>query len=398
MRCLLCKRDGLSLDTQTCPNPGCGVHLPSLLRLVLPPGTKLRGGDYCIDYALGQGGFGITYRARHTRLDELCAIKEYFPQSHAVRDLESRRLTVPAHFVEGHRRGLDKFEREGRLLRKLDHPGIVRVQDLFEENGTAYLVMELVDGHTLRDELDAQPNGRLPPDRVASIVDDLVSALAVLHERHIHHLDIKPDNVMLAGERIVLVDFGAARQGLGTATSHVYTESYAPVELVAEDTARIGPATDLFELGMMIHELLTGTLPPRAVLRLTTDTWRPDHLAEPWRTLLEAALRVRADDRPASVGGWWKSSSSSACRRRAPSVFRRPRRRTTADEGRVSAPPARGKPPRPQGRAALRPLPQQSLDLSADPTQEISMLWGPLGVVVAFLCTIVIMVSLSNCS
>ncbi|MUG98479.1 hypothetical protein F7734_41765 [Scytonema sp. UIC 10036] len=135
MRCLNCRLDGIVQSTQICPK--CGVYLPSLLRDVLTPGTRLRGGDYSIDYALGRGGFGITYRASHTSLEKLVAIKEFYPQEQAHREGTTGHLTVPTSQEESYQRGLQRFEREGRILAKLNHPNIVQVVDLFQERDTS---------------------------------------------------------------------------------------------------------------------------------------------------------------------------------------------------------------------------------------------------------------------
>lgn len=178
MRCLNCHQKGVPLSAAICPK--CGVHLPSLLRDVLPHSILLRSGTYRIDYALGRGGFGITYQASHTALGQQVAIKEFYPQEHALREGTTGGLMVPTAKQEVYKRGLGRFLREGQTLAKLNHPNVVRVQDFFEERGTAYLVMELITGSTLRDELDKQPEKRLPPARVETIMSALVGALSTL--------------------------------------------------------------------------------------------------------------------------------------------------------------------------------------------------------------------------
>ncbi|MCS6862363.1 MAG: serine/threonine protein kinase, partial [Abditibacteriales bacterium] len=288
------------------------MHLPSLLRDVLPPGTQLRGDTYRIDYALGRGGFGITYRAVHTALDQLVAIKEFYPQEHAVREGTTGRLNVPTPQQEVYRRGLQRFMREGRILARLNHPNVVRVQDLFEERGTAYLVMELINGRSLRKEMDAQ-GGRLPVEQVRAVVEQCVAALEAVHAADVYHLDIKPDNVLLHEDgRVVLVDFGAARQGFSSRSTRAFTVEYAAPEVLAGE--KVGPESDLFELAMMAHEMLTGERPPSALERLLRDTWEPRGLSEPWESLLRAALRLRGEERPQSVRGWWEGKGAKAQR------------------------------------------------------------------------------------
>jgi serine/threonine protein kinase len=214
VRCLNCRKDGLALETQICPQ--CGVYLPALMRDFLPPGTMLRGGDYRIDYPLGQGGFGMTYRGFDLNLERPVAIKEFYPQEYVQREGTTGRLTVPTSEADLYQRWLQRFEREGRILARLTHPGIVRVFSLFKERDTAYLVMELLRGGTLSDELKTQPEQCFSESRVVEIMEALVAALDTVHQEGVYHLDLKPDNVMVTGDgRIVLVDFGSYAYGSG---------------------------------------------------------------------------------------------------------------------------------------------------------------------------------------
>jgi serine/threonine protein kinase len=276
---------------------------------VLPSETLLRGGDYQIDYALGRGGFGITYRAAHIRLEKLVAIKEFYPQEQVHREGATGRLTVPKTAQAAYERGLQRFEKEGRILAKLNHANVVKVIDFFKERGTAYLVMELLAGGTLRDELDSQPGKRLSVERVKEIMIAFVDALTAVHQQGIYHLDLKPDNAIVTPEgRIVLVDFGASRQDFGTrsgtrTSTHAFTEAYAPPEVMAGK--EVGAASDLFELAMMLHEMLTGKLPPTALNRLMTDDWLPHELDEPWRGMVTGALQIQPQYRPKSLQDWW---------------------------------------------------------------------------------------------
>jgi F-box protein 11 len=298
LRCLHCRRDGIPITTELCPQ--CGVHLPSLLRDVLPGGVLLRSGAYRLDFALGRGGFGITYRAVHVALEQLVAIKEFYPQDYAMRAGASESLRPLASLEQTYRRSLERFVIEGRILASLSHPNVVRVQDLFEDRGTAYLVMELVPGQTLREELDAQPDKRMSVERVWAVLEQAVAALEVVHQAGVLHLDLKPDNILVTPEkRVVLIDFGAARRGLGGKSTRVFTMEYAaPEVLTGED---VGPESDIFELGMVIHELLMGQRPPPALSRLIQDTWEPQGLREPWDRILAAALQLQRSNRPTNV-------------------------------------------------------------------------------------------------
>jgi serine/threonine protein kinase len=285
-----------------------------LLRDVLPVGTSLKGGDYRIDYALGRGGFGITYRAAHVLLERIVAIKEYYPQEYALRNTETGWLIAVKDREDVYRRGLRRFVREGRILCSLRHSNVVQVLDLFEEHGTAYLVMELIQGCSLAQEM-ARFSDKLPEARIEKLISQLVEALSAIHAAGVYHLDLKPDNVMIMpGDRIVLVDFGAARQGYTTTTdSTAFTLEYAAPEVMWGSD--VGPESDLFSLGMMLHELLTGKRPPLALVRLRSgeDNWQPK-VAEPWKTLLEEALHLNKENRPSSVRDWWRLRVSVAAR------------------------------------------------------------------------------------
>ncbi|AFZ14509.1 serine/threonine protein kinase [Crinalium epipsammum PCC 9333] len=306
MRCLHCRRDGIPISAQICPNPDCGVYLPSLLRDVLPPETLLRGGSYRIDYALGRGGFGITYRAIDIGLEMLVAIKEFYPQEHAIRNGMTGGLSVATPQKAAYQRGLERFKREGRILARLNHPNVVRVFTLFEERDTAYLVMELITGNTLRDELDSQPEKRLSPARIEAVMNQLVDALATIHTAGIYHLDIKPDNVLLMPDgKVVLVDFGAAKQSFNTQSTRQFTGSYGAPEVIAGGD--IGVGSDIFELGMMLHEMVTGELPPSALSRLIKDSWKPKDLGEPLQKLVTDALQIELEQRPNNIRIWWES-------------------------------------------------------------------------------------------
>ena len=304
MRCLHCRADGISPHTTMCPK--CGIHLPQLLRDVLPPGTELRGGVYRIDYALGQGGFGITYRGTHTELQRIVAIKELFPQGlGAMRDSATGAVIVPEPSRVRLAREMENFVREGVLLGSVMHTNVVRVTDLVKERDTAYLIMDLVSGRTLRDVLlDAGPGG-LAFEQVADIASQLVAALDATHGVEILHLDVKPENVIITRDgSIVLVDFGAARLTAERRTSQPFDFGYAAPELLG-NASTISTGTDLFALAATIHELLTGKPPPPALTRIGGASWVPEEACEPIRDLLRIALEPLIDARPPSVREWF---------------------------------------------------------------------------------------------
>ncbi|MBC6480767.1 MAG: serine/threonine protein kinase [Hormoscilla sp. GM7CHS1pb] len=171
--------------------------------------------------------------------------------------------------------------------------------------------MELIAGQTLGQVLDAQPGKVLPPTRVAEIMEALVGALEVVHQAGVYHLDLKPDNILLTRTgRVVLVDFGAAKQETGmtrTQSTRAFTEAYAPPEMIARKS--VGAESDIFELGMMLHEMIAGTLPEPALSRMMGTNWQPS-LAEPWQSLVEKALPLEKEERPSEVGEWWSDAVS----------------------------------------------------------------------------------------
>lgn len=309
MRCLLCEEDGLPPSTQVCPK--CNIHLPSLLWKTLPPGTLLHDGTYHIDYALSSGGFGIIYRAMHTALDTPVAIKEFYPEK-----LVNPRKTAASFLVSPRndkefQKELQSFLHEGKVIAEINHPGIVRVRDLFRENATAYLVMDLVRGATLRKELRSHEHG-LPRKQVENILEQLVAALTVLHQAGIYHLDIKPENVLLTTTgQVVLVDFGAARQTSGSYSIPQFDPSYTPPEVMS---GQFGPQSDLFELGMLACELLTGKPPPSVEDRLTGTPLQLARLGS-WHESVTQAIQIQQEKRPASVAKWWQKSPTGVAKR-----------------------------------------------------------------------------------
>ncbi len=310
MRCLNCQTDNIALSAQLCPT--CGMNLRTIWGNALPMGTLLGGGKYQIDWLLGRGGFGITYRATHTVLGRVVAIKEFFPRDFVHRNVGETRVSVMPVSQLDYERGLDRFLREGRVLSQIKEDHIVRVEDFFQDNDTAYLVMELLDGKSLRAELK-NAGGKFPQTRVVQIIEDLVQALTVTHAQKVWHCDIKPDNVqILPSGRAVLIDFGAAHQGLASQSTRAFTRDYAAPEL--ETGKPVDSRTDLFELGMMIHEMVTGLRPPMAVDRMMKDTWNSSHLRNPWKSWLPPLLSMRPEQRPQSIEDWWKKRPKSVGR------------------------------------------------------------------------------------
>ncbi len=312
MRCLNCHYEFLPTELEHCPH--CKVHLPSLFRDLLTPETRLRNDTYRIDYAIGRGSFGIIYRAHHTALGETFAIKEFYPSDIVLRDQSNQWIIVPEQSKTLFARSRQRFVNEARILAKLNHGSVVRVYDMFEERNTAYMVMDLIEGQTLNRVLKVHPGRKLPIPKVEILVEQIVQALTAIHQAGIYHLDLKPENLILTTDnRLVLIDFGAARQAANLKQNETrsFTENYAPPEMMTG--GEIGPETDLFELGMLIYQLITGKLPPSAMQRLTTNkSWQPEGLIPPWPQLLASALQLKREDRPQSIDKWWQDGLANS--------------------------------------------------------------------------------------
>ena len=292
------------------PCTGCGfpARLDNRPGVHLAPGTLLHG-RYRAGRVLGQGGFGATYLGWDDRLRVKVAIKEYYPANLIAR-LPSAAAVSP--FSDEHAEtfavGLAKFLEEARTLARLrEVREIVGVQDFFEENGTAYLVMELLEGRTMKKYL-ADCGGRIDVRRTLSVVTPIAKALQAIHEQGLIHRDVSPDNIFLTngGDR-KLLDFGAARQTArpGAGLTVILKPGYAPPEQYSNE-GRQGAWSDVYALCATIYLALTGRTPPDATARFMNDkVSRPSELgvALPpgFEKVLMSGLAMRWQDRPQSM-------------------------------------------------------------------------------------------------
>lgn len=285
-------------------------------REALAAGTRF--GELEILRALGVGGFGIVYLARDHALEREVAIKEFMPAQLAQRGADDHVSIRSNSNVSTFEIGRRSFVNEARLLARFDHRSLLKVYRFWEANGTAYMAMPYLQGLTLgryRKEL-----GRAPDEAwLKQLLLPLLDALQLLHNEGVFHRDVAPDNIWInAGDGVpVLLDFGAARREISDRTQSftaILKPSYAPIEQYAESTAvRQGPWTDLYALGAVLYDLLTGTAPPPATARTLADDCQP--LAErntpelapfskPFLRLIDWALAVRPADRPQSVAAF----------------------------------------------------------------------------------------------
>jgi serine/threonine protein kinase len=274
----------------------------------LPAGSALDGNRYRIQRVLGQGAFGITYAAEDTRLRRSVAIKELFPPGcvRVGRQVVPRAVdpSAESRFVHLRRRFLD----EAANLARFAHPGIVRIYEVFEEHGTAYVVMERLEGRTLGGML-AQRGGRMPVDEAVRITREVGAALTVVHRAGLLHRDLKPDNVLVTDQgRVVLVDFGSARQFAADASctmTQVVTHGYAPLEQYSSRST-FGPATDVYGLAATLYRAVAGQAPPPPTDRVHGAGFLPlDRIDRRVPASVSAAvthaLSLEASARPQSV-------------------------------------------------------------------------------------------------
>ena len=232
----------------------------------LKEGERLVDGRYQILRVIGRGGFGITYEVGDRRLQRRVAMKELFPES-AVRT--GSMVLTPPQGRAAFRAARERFMREARVLARFTHPGIVRIYEVFEEHGTAYLVMELLEGRTLIELLE-QRNRPLTEAEVLDVAGRVAAALRPVHAAGILHRDINPSNIMMTRHgRIVVIDFGLARdydEGETEGMTQVVTPGYAPLEQHRGE-GRFGPFTDVYGLAATCYRLTTGKVPISAVER-----------------------------------------------------------------------------------------------------------------------------------
>ena len=233
--------------------------------IALPPGTNLKG-RYSIGKVLGQGGFGITYMGGDMLFSRPVAIKELFTKG-CVRIQKTVQFIRPDLRAEFSNIKI-RFLEEAKLLARLNHPGIVKVYDYFEENNTAYMVMELLKGKSLRQLIEEK--GRIEEDEAVDYIKKVCEALSIVHKNGYLHRDIKPDNIFITEDgRVVLIDFGSAREFIaGRIKTHtaILTPGYAPFEQYSYVAER-GPFIDIYALSATLYHMLTGEVPVDAPAR-----------------------------------------------------------------------------------------------------------------------------------
>jgi formylglycine-generating enzyme required for sulfatase activity len=282
----------------------------------LPVGYRLH--QYRVESVLGAGGFGITYKAVHEALQTRAAIKEYFPVEWSYRDRDDVNVlantqgalpTSEAGEDVCYTWGLDRFLNEARILAQVNHPGVVRVRDFFEANGTAYIVMDYEDGEPLSQMLQREKT--LTEEQVRRLLGDVLPALEAVHAQGYLHRDLKPANLYRRSDgRTILIDFGAARQALGRrskSVTSVFSPGYSPIEQYLVDGKGYGPWTDIYAVGAVLYHCVTGTAPIEAPARVLDDPLKPAATVAAGRyspallRLVDRSMAVRPEKRFQSV-------------------------------------------------------------------------------------------------
>ena len=277
--CINCMRE-MKEPGGICEFCGFNVETFELPRHHMRPFTILAG-KYLIGKAIGEGGFGITYIGMDLELEVRVAIKEYYPQGAAARDNRTNDGTVCSYsentrtFFE---EGREKFINEARTIAKFRGlPEIVGIIEFFRENQTAYIVMEYLDGQTLKQYLKTN-GGKIPADELLCMMKSLISSLGKLHAQGLIHRDISPDNIMLMKDgSIKILDFGGARDFIsqnGKSMSVLVKHGYAPEEQY-RSRGNQGPWTDVYALCATMYRCITGEIPPNALDRLYEDELKP---------------------------------------------------------------------------------------------------------------------------
>lgn len=289
--------------------PRCGKWEPSsdAPAYALAPGSTLRGGQYLIGRVLGQGGFGITYIGLDLQLERKVAIKEYFVMNHTTRDGAVTKTLTWSKQAGAVPDGCEAFLKEARKMAKISHvPQVARVLDTFNENATAYIVMEFVEGETLAAHI-AHLGRPMTWAEAEPIFLPAIEAMEQVHAMGVVHRDLSPDNLMLPPEGGVrILDLGAAKDlstNRGASSVVVAKSGFSPLEQYGERGSS-DPRTDVYAMCATLYYALTGKVPPMATDRLDEDTLDLsllDGVPAPVSRAVAAGLAVRKGDRPASM-------------------------------------------------------------------------------------------------
>lgn len=267
-RCIFCMEE-LVNGSDKCPSCGKSPWEYQWQSKFLSPGTILKD-KYIVGIALGNGGYGITYIAFDTVLQQRVAIKEFFPDKICSRS-EDLNVILSDNDIETFTAGKAKFKDEAALIfGSFDVPGICNIKDYFEENNTAYIVEEYLPGGTLADALKTKKS--YDSEELLKMFLPVIRGLNKIHSMGIIHMDISPDNLMFDSEgQLKLIDFGAAKQLTSVNEEMALKQAYAPPEQY-NNPELIGPWTDIYSLCAVMYQAITGTRPDPSLKRINKDS------------------------------------------------------------------------------------------------------------------------------
>ncbi|MBW7984923.1 serine/threonine protein kinase [Enterobacillus tribolii] len=275
----------------------------------LPVGYRFN--EFEIKEVIGEGGFGIVYRAYDHQLERTIAIKEYMPSTLVMRNDDLSLSLRGERFSKTFQAGLHSFIQEARLLARFSHPGLLHVLRFWEQNGTAYMGTQFYTGTTLKNFHQEHP-GKINETWIRRLLPPLFSAINTLHKAGYLHCDISLDNIQIQDNQLpVLLDFGSARKEIGNLsdeTEIMLKPGFAPIELYTDNNdGDQGAWTDIYALGAVLHTLIVGTPPPVSVVRSIEDSYQPLMELRPQGYSLELlyavdrALALRPEDRPQNI-------------------------------------------------------------------------------------------------
>ena len=300
--CFGCMRNKAAGET-VCPVCGYRHESATWPAFALRPGTLLHDGKYLIGKVLGQGGFGITYIGLDTALELKVAIKEYYPMNQVNRSSMTGDLLWHSA-SDGGSSGRESFLKEARRMAKVNAiPGIVQVKDIFYQKNTAYIVMNFIEGETLKEKL--LRDGAMTPEECVRTLKPVMEALGKAHQSGLIHRDISPDNIMIDRTgKLWVLDMGAAKDlesgSSPTQSSQAVTKrGFSPPEqIIGSGRGKIGPWTDVYSMCATMYYCMTGILVPEATERLLNDRLSfPASIPDKMASTLRYGLALRVEER-----------------------------------------------------------------------------------------------------
>ena len=302
---------------QMCPHCGAGektstVPETTVQKQVIPQevsaeelfylkrNSGLKNNRYLIQEKIGQGGFGITYKALDVNLERFVAVKEFFSPTLMHREASGNEVTVFPSARASYELQMEKFKREARIMSMFKSTtNCIKTYDTFEENGTAYIVMEYIDYMTLKDYMKSREE-LLPLIEIKEIIMQVLAGIEQIHQRGVYHLDIAPDNIFIGRPegvlKVIISDFGAARLCDDvwniTDSDIVVKQGYTPLEQYSKK-GKVGPWSDVYAAGANLYQMLTGQKPLGAIDRVEKDSLKkPSQIRKMPAALSEVTMKA----------------------------------------------------------------------------------------------------------